>query len=338
MRRAVSLLFVAAVLVLRASAAAPCSTCLAGDPSFSANGTSSQSAGNVSVFIEAREWKKKDGRKIVEDDEGGDEAAPSEAAAAATEDAEPVRESHTTRRLDAYVMWTPIDRLTLTLNTPWTQNDITDIEGEGDTTHFELSGLGDVSVAASGVVWRNRPALPTTWVELRGFLKAPTGRDEQRVGGEKEPHLQTGTGSWDYGFGAAAVHRFEWGSLYASVFGRLNTEGALDYQYGDNVLSTLAVEAPLGHLTGAHELDRVIPGLALDFRWAGRDRQEGSDVEDTGGSVLYLSPSLRIRLPAFSPTQSAWLRTGVQIPVTHEWLYGTQDEGPVWSIGIGYGF
>ena len=338
MRRTFFLLgIVLGVLLLRASGAAACSTCLAGDPTFSANGTSSQSAGNVSVYIEARTWKKKDGRKVVESAPAADAEAADTGAAAPDEEA-PVRESHTTRRLDAYVMWTPIDRLTLTLDTPWTANDITDIAGEGDTTHFELSGLGDASVAASGVVWRNRPALPTTWFELRGFLKAPTGRDEQRVGGEKEPHLQTGTGSWDYGFGAAAVHRFEWGSLYASVFGRLNAEGALDYQYGDNVLSTLAVEAPLGHLTGAHALDRVIPGLALDFRWAGRDRQEGSDVEDTGGSVLYVSPSLRIRLPAFSATQSAWLRTGVQIPVTHTWLYGTQDEGAVWSVGVGYGF
>jgi hypothetical protein len=337
MLRTCWLLLPSFALVLRAGAAAACSTCLAGDPSFSANGTTSQSAGNVSLYIEARQWEKKDGAKIVPED--GEAAAPADAAdAGAADPEEHVRESHDTRRLDAYVSWTPVDRVTLTLDTPWTANDITDVAGEGDTTHFELSGLGDVSLAASGVVWRNRPALPTTWVELRGFLKAPTGRDEQRVGGEKEPHLQTGTGSWDYGFGAAAVHRFEWGSLYASVFGRLNTEGALDYQYGDVVLSTVALEAPLGHLTGAHALDRVIPGLAFDFRWAGRDRQDGSTVEDTGGSVLYVSPSVRVRLPAFSATQRAWLRAGVQIPVTHEWLYGVQDEGPVWSVGIGYGF
>jgi hypothetical protein len=180
--------------------------------------------------------------------------------------------------------------------------------------------------------------LPSTWIELRAWGKAPTGRDEQRVDGVRDAHLQSGTGSWDFGGGAAAVHRFEWASLYASVFGRANGEGGLDYAYGDVLLATAAVEVPLGHATGVRALDRFTPGLGLDFRFAARDEQDGEDVADTGGSVLYVTPQLRVALPAFGGTQRAWLRTGVQIPVTDAWLYDVQDEGPVWSVGLGYAF
>ena len=347
--RAVLSLLVVSALALHARSAAACSVCLAGDPSFSTHGTSSQEAGSVAVYLEVREFSKQSGRNepVHEEAEHDHEAIDGEADPEATAEPAPAedgghahehagREAHDTQRLDLYVAWTPLDRVTLTLDVPWTANDIAEVAPE-ETTHFALAGLGDVSLAVSGVVWRNRPALPSTWVELRAFGKAPTGRDEQRVDGEVDAHLQTGTGSWDFGFGAAAVHRLEWGALYASSFYRVNTEGALDYEYGDVVLATLGLEAPLGHMVGRPALDRVTPGLALDFRWADRDRQHG-DVEDTGGSILYVTPSLRIALPAFSETQRAWLRTGVQIPVTDAWLYDRQDESPVWSVGIGYGF
>ena len=98
------------------------------------------------------------------------------------------------------------------------------------------------------------------------------------------------------------MHRFEWASLYTSVFHRINAEGGLHYEYGDVVLATAALEVPLGHASGVRALDRVTPGLGLDFRFAERDQQDGRGVEDTGGSVLYVSPSLRVALPAFGET------------------------------------
>ena len=398
--------------------ATACSVCLAGDPNFSANGTSAQPAGTVSVYFEVRGWTKESG-SIVEDvaePASAEAAAPAaqstpiapaavapaapaapaavrrrstqkgvpvtgplgpkhernEISAAphhaghdhaddgdldlpvpgsdatdgeATTDGESsghahgtsTEESNDSQRLDLYVAWTPIDRVTLTLGVPWAFNAVEEKDTE-EKTNYSLSGLGDVSLGASGVVWRNRDVMPSTWLELRGWLKAPTGRSSKQVDGVLDPHVQPGTGSWDGGAGTALVHRFDWGSLYASTFYRINSEGGLDYQYGDVVLATVALEAPLGHLLGQPLLDRVTPGFGLDFRFAQRDESAGETVADTGGAVLYASPSLRVALPAFRATQRAWLRGGVQIPLTSDWLYGKQDEGVVWSVGIGYGF
>jgi hypothetical protein len=368
------LLVVTACLVVPARRdARACSVCLAGDPNFSTQGTASQPVGSVSVYFEVRGWTKQSGSVVQDVAEPGDAAtapvaAPgghdhsthdhgpngwqdlldpplpepsSDASAEAAPEGghqhgEATEERNDSQRLDLYVAWTPIDRLTLTLGVPWAFNTVEELESGGMT--YSLSGLGDVSLGASGVVWRNRHVLPSTWVELRGWVKAPTGRSSKQVDGVLDPHVQPGTGSWDGGAGAALIHRFEWGSLYASSFYRINTEGGLDYEYGDVVLATAALEVPLGHLLGRPALDRVAPGFGFDFRWAQRDESGGTNVADTGGSVLYATPSLRIALPAFRANQRAWLRAGVQIPLTDAWLYGEQDEGVVWSAGVGYGF
>jgi hypothetical protein len=337
-----------AVLALAASltTAGPafaCSVCLAGDPSFSTHGSSHLESGDVALYLELRGWEKRSG--ALAHAEPASEPAPHEheaehdgggGHAGHSHEAGPTEEEASSRRLDLYVAWTPLDRLTLTLNLPWAFHGIDTIDAEGRTS-TSLSGFGDLSLAASGVVWRNRDVLPSTWVEARVWGKAPSGRDEQRVEGERDPHLQLGTGSWDVGMGGAVVHRLPRASLYGSAFYRWNSEGALDYEYGDVALATLAVEVPLGHALGRAWLQSVTPGLALDFRWAARDRQAGESYDDSGGTIPYLSPSLRIALPSFGEGRRAWLRTGVQVPLTNRWLYGDQDEEPVWSVGLGVG-
>lgn len=344
-----------------------CSVCLAGDPNFSTHGSSAQETGDFTVYFEARGWTKQSGL-LPHGEETSADHDDGSAAEVANGPAEPLGagrhpghphpdpdppdggdppdsghaahegdEDNVGRRLDLYVSWTPIDRATFTLDLPWAFNQIEE-NADGDRTHFSLSGFGDASLGASAVVWRSRDVLPSTWVEARGWVKAPTGRDEQRVDGVQDPHLQTGTGSWDFGFGAAVAHRLSWGSLYASGFYRVNTEGSLDYEFGDVALATAALEVPLGHALKRETLARFTPGFALDFRWAERDQQAGQAYDDSGGAILYATPSLRIQLPAWNERQRAWLRTAIQIPTTNAWLHGEQDEGTVWSVGIGYGF
>ena len=313
--------------------AAACSVCLAGDPSFSTHGTSTLEAGTFAMYLELRGWEKRSGS--LPQEEAAERRRPGGGHAGHAH-GQPTQDEARSQRLDLYLAWTPLDRLTLTLNLPWAFNGIDTIGADG-TTHTSLSGFGDLSLGASGVLWRNRDVLPSTWLEARVWGKAPSGRDERRVDGELDPHLQASTGSWDFGFGGAAVHRISWASLYASAFYRVNTEGALDYEYGDVTLATLAVEAPLGHALGVARLRRFTPGLALDFRHAERDRIAGSSYDDSGGSIPYLTPSLRIALPGLGDGRRAWLRSGVQIPLTNRWLYGDQDEEAVWSLGLGVG-
>jgi hypothetical protein len=293
--------------------ASACSVCLAGDPSYT-NGASSQEAGSITGYFETRGWTKSSG--VTSNEDGRDEME--------------------TQRLDLYLSWTPIDRATFTLDVPWVFNSI-DNTTEEEHTHSTLDGLGDVSITASVLAWRNRPALPSTWVEVRGFLKTPTGRSGEEVNGEQDPHLQPGTGSWDSGFGLASGHHFEWGSIYGSAFQRWNNPGGLHYQYGNATLVNAIVDAPLGHLLGRPALDQVVPGLELNFRYGTNDHQFGEIAPDTGGAMLFVTPTVRWRLPWFADGRM-WLRVSGQIPVTQTWLHGVQHEDPVWSVGVGYRF
>ena len=241
--------------------------------------------------------------------------------------------------LSLYLGWTPLDRLTLTLVTPWRFNEISE-EPEGEEPETSrLRGFADLSLHVGYVLWRDRDVLPATWIEVRAFGKAPTGESHQSVEGRRDPHLQLGTGSWDFGFGLAGAHRLAWGSFYASALYRENLEGSLDYRYGDVVLANLAFETPLSHFAANLVAAALTPGVELNFRYAEKDRSQGADYADSGGSILYATPTLRIRLPWFDRAASAVpaARRAASGHAT-SWLYGQQHEGQVWSAGLGLAY
>jgi len=292
-----------------------CSVCLAGDPRFNSDGSSAGQAGDFSFYAELRGWKKSSA--ALPDEEEGGEAT----------------EKNESQRLDLYASWTPIDRLTLTTDLPIAFNENKEIEG-GDSTTYRLDGVGDLAVMASAVLWRDREVLPETWIEGRGFLKTPTGKSKSRVKGVQDPHLERGTGSWDFGFGLAGVRRFDWGSVYTSASYRVNTKGSLSYEYGDVALANLAVEIPVGHTFGVRSLEWLTLGSELNYRWAAKDKYRGSRYASSGGNILYYGPSIRITFPWFEGWRAPSLRAGAQIPFTSAWLNDQQHEDPLWSVGV----
>lgn len=307
------------LFLLLTGRAGACSVCMAGDPIFDAQGTTVQQAGDFSVFFQGKGWKKKSGLLPGEGDGAGG------------------FEKNESQRLDLFLGWTPFDRFTVTLDLPWAFNEITEVE-EGTSTTSELSGFSDMSASASAILWRNRDVLPSTWFEGRALLKFPTGESSQAVDGVQDPHLQVGTGSWDFGFGLAAIHRLERASLYSSVFYRVNTEGSLDYEYGDVFLFNAGAQIPFGHALGQASLNRFTAGFELNFRYSGFDHSQGQRYQDSGGSILYLTPSLRVQLPWPWERSAPSLRAAVQIPATAAWLNGFQEEDPVWFAGLQYTF
>jgi hypothetical protein len=292
--------------------AAACSTCLAADPFLDAGDIAIRPKGEISGSMQVRGWSKKSG------------LLPGQG---------PGTKQNDSHRLDLFLNWTPIDRVTLSVDLPWAFNEITDTRPTERNTS-RIGGFGDASLAVSGVLWRNRARVPSTWVEARALVKAPTGDSSRSVDGVKDPHLQVGTGSWDYGFGIAGVHRFDKAWLYTSGFYRLNTEGSLDYEYGDFFLINTALHIPLGDAFEQEILRPYTVGLELNFRYADNDEVNGVRYDDSGGSILYITPSLRSRLPWSSEGKGPWLRGSVQIPATSGWLDGNQQEDPIWSVGL----
>jgi len=338
-RAAVLALVAVAALAMPFRQALACSVCLAGDPIYDAEGASAQQKGEINAYFEVRGWTKTSGALAhhgeeeaahVGEETGEEEEAHAEEEAGHSEDP---REKNRGRRLNAYFSWTPLDRLTLTLNVPYNFNKINEEEGH-ESIEIDANGFGDIALATSLVLWRDREVLPSSFIEGRAFLKTPTGKSRIATDGFRDKHVQPGTGSWDYGFGLAGTHRLEWGSLYSSIFYRINGNGSLDYTYGDVFLANAAVTVPLGHALKSATLDPVTPGLELNYRWAEKDVSHGEDYEDSGGSILYATPFVRVQLPWFESKRPPTLRAAVQIPLTNAWLHGYQREDPVWSVGI----
>ncbi|HXV35976.1 MAG TPA: hypothetical protein VEC18_02440, partial [Myxococcota bacterium] len=256
--------------------AAACSICLAGDPIFDSQGVSAQQQGDLTAYLEVRGWSKRAAalpHGHGDDDDDHDHHG---------------FERATDQQLNASLAWTPVDRATLSLNLPVAFNHM-EMIAPGERMNTELTGVGDLAFNASLVAWRNRDVLPSSWLEARVMVKAPTGESSRADKGMVDKHLQAGTGSWDTGAGVAGIHRLAWGTAYASVMYRVNTEGSLDYEYGDVLLANAALLVPLGHATGMPELARLTAGAELNFRWAERDRFRGNDYEDSGGSILYIT-------------------------------------------------
>jgi hypothetical protein len=286
---------------------------------FANHGASAQSEGDLSLFVQLQVFEKSAGA-LPHHEEPPEPEAHHET------------ESAQNQRLDVYLAWSPFDRTTFTLDLPFAFNEIHE-SGE----RMAASGVGDVSLAASVVAWRDREVLPSAWIEARAFLEAPTGDTDRAHDGGIDPHLQPGTGSWDYGVGLAGAKRFARGALYASALYRGNGSGEFghhEYAYGDAALATLASELPVGHALGRPALEFLTLGAQLDFRWAERDLADGEPFEHSGGSILYATPSLRVRLPLPLGERQASLRAAVQIPLTNAWLHGDQREDEVWSIGL----
>ncbi len=112
----------------------------------------------------------------------------------------------------------------------------------------------------------------------------------------------------------------------------------MQYEYGDVFLFNAAVLVPLGHALKQTYLNPFTLGFEANFRWADFDGVGGVRFQDSGGSILYLTPSLSARLPWAWEGDGPSLRGSVQIPVTSSWLNGFQEEDPIWFAGIQYSF
>jgi len=307
-----------AACLLWPGSARSCSVCQPGDPSFSREGASAQRHGQISFFLEHQELRKTSGALPHED---GDHDESDE-------------EDNHTRELNLYLSWAPLDRLTLSLNLPYKQITIEEKPHDAPDHRLSNSGWGDLAFSTSFVLWRNRKTLPSRWVEGRFFLKAPTGKSSERVDGELDPHLQLGTGSWDWGVGLAGVQRFQWGSVYASTFYRENREGDLDYEYGDVFLANLALARDLDRVPLQSLASWLTLGTELNLRYAEEDRFRGERYRDSGGTILYVSPFIRIGLGSRHERLRPSLRLGARFPLGQSGLNGNQHERGVYSAAF----
>jgi hypothetical protein len=226
-------------------------------------------------------------------------------------------------RLNA--VYRPIDKLSLTATLPVVSKTIKTVGGGTSTPMSDVTGLGDVEVAARYALWRAVDLGVGRVQELAvtAGTSLPTGANDLRVDGERiDEHGQPGTGAW--GPFAGVAYRFEQGSWvgFGSVSGRVHSTNGFHYTYGS---------AALWSVHGQYfPVKRVAIDLGVDGRHAAADELAGAPVENTGGTVIAAAPGVY-----FNATGSAWLFVRGQIPF-YKSFRGVQDQLPSVITGIQY--
>jgi hypothetical protein len=231
-------------------------------------------------------------------------------------------------RLNA--VYRPIEALSLSVTVPLVAKAIRTVGGGASVTSSDLTGIGDVEVAARHALWSavSFGARRVQEVALSLGSSLPTGKKDASTTdpatGDRllvDPHGQVGTGGW--GPFAGLHYRFEQGDwlAFASLSYRIRTEASYfdgtRYKFGD---------ATLWSVHGQYRpLRRLALDLGLDGRRARADRATDAagavtpQVDNTGGTLLAAAPGVY-----FNPAGAVWLFLRAQVPV-YRHLFGEQD-------------
>jgi hypothetical protein len=239
----------------------------------------------------------------------------------------PGTEQQTEHRISALIRYRPLRALSLQARLPYVAKQLEESVDGAPTAVSHENGLGDLELGArfdalSFGEFPDRPAV----VAIVAGLAAPTGSNERtNESGERlEAHLQPGSGAWSGTAGVVTDGVRGAGALSASVMGRVNGTSAHGYHYGNAVLFNAGCARTLSASWEA--------ALELNGRSAARDRTEdGTDDPNSGGTLLYVAPSLRWRLSAIASVAAL-----VQVPVVQN-LYGEQSEHTSARVGVTFG-
>jgi hypothetical protein len=296
----------AALAVAPASALA-CSICRCGDPTFNALGKEGFHAPGLRMALDWERFDKDEGDPAVES------------------------ESQVENRLTALVSYGFNDRLSLTARVPLSWRHLVSTGPGEEPESVHTSGLSDPEIYAQVRLWGSRLASPVgrrATLSLVAGVKTPWGENDVVQDGVRvDEHAQPGTGSTD-AFGSLVLLYLidPRSALFVSTGYRGTGTNDLGYRYGSSFTGNVAYE---------HKLGRWLDGVVeLNFRHAAKDRldREGTVDDDTGGSLLYVTPRLLASLG-----HGLVLRAGAQIPLA-KGLNGYQVERAVANVGLTYLF
>jgi hypothetical protein len=279
-----------------------CSICRCGDPTFNALGKDGVAQTGFRVALDWDQVRKTQG----EPDE---------------------RDSLRERRYSLLAAYGLSDRFSVMARVPYSERDLTEVE-DGEADHASASGLADPEIYAQWRLWASPfegDVGMRASVYLVGGVKTSWGDNDVTRDGERlDEHVQPGTGSTDWFAGVSGSYQLNPKSaLFVSTQYRHTGRNDAGYQYGRTTLVNVAYERKL-----TTRWDAV---LEANYRHAGRDEVDALGVldEDTGGSIVYLTPRVLFDLG------SGWVaRASAQVPLTQSSLNGVQDEKTVFNVGI----
>jgi hypothetical protein len=301
----------ALAVLLGATSAPPtasaCSVCRCGDPTFNALGKEGFSARGFRAALDWERFEKEEGDPSVQS------------------------EVQVENRFTALASYGFGDRVMLFARAPYSVRNLTTTIPGDEPEVVHTHGLSDPEFYGQLRLWAshfNPKVGRRTSLSLVAGVKTPWGDNDVRQEGVRvDEHAQPGTGAMDALGSLALLYLIDRQSaLFVSSAYRHTGTNAFGYRYGSSFMGNVAYEHKVGRL-----LDGVVE---LNFRHAAKDQVDagGALDDDTGGSLLYLTPRLLVNLGS-----GLVLRAGAQIPIVRD-LNGYQKEKAVVNIGVTYLF
>jgi hypothetical protein len=307
-----------AVALLAQSAAFACSVCRCGDQSFFLNNARMLASGRFLFAVEHFNTRKSAMAAAHHDEHEHGLVLAKFSAPFGIQHGE-AAESQVQNSVQLTLKYGLSSRFMLMASAPYTFNRIS-TEGSAETA----DGLGDPEIMAMAHLLSFANG---AW-QLQGVAggRVPLGNSEQKneAGVLLDQHLQTGSGAWAAIFGAQLMHASGSVPLFFSASYQANGANDRDFTYGNVFRFNAAAQKALFNPV---DVIAEINGRTADYDGAG-----GETDPNSGGTVVYFSPGLRLRLGG-----ALSLRGQVQIPVVEE-LHGEQNEkvnvrtGLVWAL------
>ena len=195
-------------------------------------------------------------------------------------------------------------------------------EGDTEVSSSHTKSLGDVRLLA-----RYRGLSEDKSVGVQLGVKLPTGSiHDNFISGPQQGEpldrgLQPGTGTTDLLVGAytfGAMNRdWDW---FGEAILQQPLDSREDFKPGTGLNVTLGARYM--------SLENVRPQIQVNARIEGREKGLNADVDNSGATLVYLSPGVNVKL-----TDSASLYGYVQVPI-YQRVNGLQIE-PRWSASVG---
>ena len=184
-------------------------------------------------------------------------------------------------------------------------------------THGDSSGEGDLILLSQYRVLERT----STVVSILFGIKAPTGEthEEDDDGVRFETEFQPGTGSWDFLLGASVSKSSGNFGYHANILYNKTTEGSQSTEIGDAISYNAASTYRIYDSHATHEHDHhagsEYSGLKLDLsvELNGETRRKnkisGVSEDNSGGTIVYVSPGVRVSSGKFS----GFISYGIQV-------------------------
>ncbi|MBW7899343.1 hypothetical protein B188_22420 [Candidatus Brocadiaceae bacterium B188] len=225
------------------------------------------------------------------------------------------------------------DDLTVGLTTGWFESaNFRESELEDDEVnifHANPDGLTDLWLSCKYRFMRG----PQGHYAVLAGVKFPTGVDDKKnnAGEKLEAVEQPGSGSYDFTTAFAYSRWFtrDW-TMDTSIQYIYRTEGSGDFKVGDRIDWSLATTY---QVIPKNRYPNVAPVGEINTRYLFRDKQDGKNEHNSGGTIVFLSPGVRAGI-----TPHLGFGASILFPVFQN-LLGEQQETDFKVVaGVSYSF